>query len=805
MVGLTTAGTLGADVGEMRAVNSAEATRSFNGTKAGAEPNFEGPALMIDSISVEGNVSLTAAQILAKIRSRTGDTFEETVAKEDVKRIAGLAGVDYSYYNKREVDNKIQLTFVVVEKNIIRSIDFAGNKAFKEKALRGKIGFKVGDYLDGVLAETYKSTIAEFYRKKGYAFVEVDLDGRQLSSGKVVYTVKDGPRVKITSVKFSGNKGIKTGALKENIKTEERVWLLLPKYYKEEELAVDVTKVQSAYQKRGYLNADITVKHEYNAAKSKVRIAFVINEGAAYKVEKIVFGGNRQFDNKKLAEQTKLGPGQTYNQQKAELDTKEIIKLYRENGFINSQVERGIKFVSPNSVDVEYTVTEGQRFRIGQIIVTGNEQTQDKVVRRILDEYDFQPGRWYNADIARGDGKGQLEEYLQRMLLTERGGATITPVGETPGQRTAPSEVKGKDAQVNLIEGKTGMVMLGAGLSSDTGVIGQIIFEQRNFDIGDKPKSFGDFLTGRAYKGGGQSLRVSLQPGTELSEYSVSFTEPYLNDKPVSLDLAGSSWKRWRESYDEDRMKGYVGLEKRYKNKWRRSVGFRAENVKVIDLDSDAPQEIRDVEGSNFLAGVQFGFGKDLTDSRFNPSRGDSFNIGYEQVGGDHIFGVVSAVWRRYKTLYEDLAERKTVLATKLLAATTVGEAPPFEKFYAGGSGTYGIRGFEYRGVSTRGLQTNVDPSRTPQYKDPIGSDWIFLANAEATVPLIGDNFAALFFIDSGIIDTGGYRVGAGGGIQILIPQWFGPVPMRFELAVPLMKDEQDETQTFSFSVGRLF
>ena len=136
------------------------------------------------------------------------------------------------------------------------------------------------------------------------------------------------------------------------------------------------------------------------------------------------------------------------------------------------------------------------------------------------------------------------------------------------------------------------------------------------------------------------------------------------------------------------------------------------------------------------------------------------------------------------------------------MAATTVGNAPPFEKFYAGGTGAYGIRGFEYRGVSTRGLQTDVN---NPQREDPIGSDWIFLANAEVAVPLAGESISWLIFIDSGAIDTGGYRASVGAGLQIMIPQWFGPVPMRFEFAVPLRKSEGDETQVFSFSVGTLF
>jgi outer membrane protein assembly factor BamA len=201
------------------------------------------------------------------------------------------------------------------------------------------------------------------------------------------------------------------------------------------------------------------------------------------------------------------------------------------------------------------------------------------------------------------------------------------------------------------------------------------------------------------------------------------------------------------------------------------------------------------------MAGVRVSFGRDLTDDRFNPSRGYTFDTGYEQVGGDHTFGILKGVFVRYWTLYEDLLERKTVLATKMLGATTVSEAPPFEKFYAGGTSQYGLRGFKYRGVSTRGWQTGV---ATPSRKDPIGSDWIFLANAEVTMPLVGENFFALFFIDSGTIDTGGYRASIGTGIQILLPQWFGPVPMRFEIAKPFMKDDQDETRTFSFSLGGL-
>jgi len=369
----------------------------------------------------------------------------------------------------------------------------------------------------------------------------------------------------------------------------------------------------------------------------------------------------------------------------------------------------------------------------------------------------------------------------------------VEPISGEPGQ---------KDAKVDIKEGRTGMVMIGGAVSSDAEVMGQLVYSQQNFDITDWPESFKDFMTGKAFKGAGQSLRIAAEPGTEVSQYSITFTDPYFRDKPVSLDVAGSSWSRGRESYNEERIRGFVGFEKRLKNKWRKSIGIRCESVDVGSIDTDAPQEIIDVKGNSALIGVRLSIGRDLRDDIWYPSEGRWFNASYEQVAGDEVFGVASGTYRWYKTLYEDLAERKTVLAMKLLGGVVLGDAQPFEKFYAGGTGTYGIRGFDYRGISPRGMQTNVT---NPQRKDPIGSEWIFLANSEVTVPIASDNFAALFFLDSGAVETGGYRASAGIGVQILVPQWFGPVPMRFELAAPFMKSSGDETRTFSFSVGRLF
>ena len=684
--------------------------------------------------------------------------------------------------------------------NVVKSIEFVGNQHYKAKVLGQRLDFKVDDRLDPVLAEAGRRIIEEIYRKVGFAFVKVTLDWEKLPAGQVLYTIDEGPRVRIASVKFSGNKAIKTDTLRQVTKIKQKNWFYWPFYYTQEAVAEDVVKLENFYYEKGFLNYKITAQTEFTDDKSGVYLTFVIEEGPAYRIEKILFAGNKYFDDDTLRVRLELTPGQVYIKRKAAADTQRLLKLYGEKGFVDADIQHKPRFcpeVGPDVVNIEFAIIEGNQFRIGQVEITGNEMVHDKAIRHVLDEYGFTPGLLYNADIAPKQGNGILEKYVQRATLAEEVMIRpITPASGTPDQ---------KDAKVDIKEGTTGWINPGVGVSSDYGMIGQLIYEQRNFDITDWPESLGEFITMKAFRGAGQRMRIGFQPGTELSVYSISFSDPYWRDRPVSLDVAGSSFERYRESHREGRLRSYLGFEQRFQDRWRRSIGLRVENVDVKSLEFDAPREIRDVKGNNLLLGVKLGVGRSVIDDIYDPTAGHVFDADYEQVAGDHTFGVLGGSYVWYNTLYEDLLERKTVLAVRVRAGTTViHDAPPFEKFYAGGTGTYGVRGFEYRGISPRGLQTNV-PAGLAQRKDPIGSDWVFLAGTEVTVPLIGENFDALFFFDSGTVQTGRYRMSLGTGIQIRIPHWFGPVPMRFEVAAPLKRDDDDETQVFSFSIGRLF
>jgi outer membrane protein assembly factor BamA len=349
---------------------------------------------------------------------------------------------------------------------------------------------------------------------------------------------------------------------------------------------------------------------------------------------------------------------------------------------------------------------------------------------------------------------------------------------------------------VEIREGRTANFIIGVAADSSNGIFGDISFTQRNFDILGWPGPGREFWKGRAFKGAGQRLRFSAQPGTTLSRFYVDWFEPALFDKPYALGVNLYYYTRGLESYDMTRTGLVTSLGHRFKNRWYGELAAKVEWSELRDPDFDAPIEVLDDEGNHLMPSIKGTLVRDRTDSRWLPSDGDRFEFSYEQFYGDYPFGRLDASYRIYRTLYTNAAEEKHILAGKLSAGQIVGDAPVFESYYAGGLRS--LRGFEYRGVSPRG--TNTD--------DPIGGDWRLLLSTEYSYPIIGDTLRGVLFLDTGTVEDdlslSKYRVSAGFGFRWTVPL-FGPVPISLDFGFPLAKEDEDDTQVFSFTLGWTF
>jgi outer membrane protein insertion porin family len=410
----------------------------------------------------------------------------------------------------------------------------------------------------------------------------------------------------------------------------------------------------------------------------------------------------------------------------------------------------------------------------------------------VLREMRVIPGQQYNS--------AEINDAADRLRGPYFSNVTMTPIGDSPEVR---------DLVVDVTEARTASFGVGAGVNSNGGLGGNLTYEQRNFDIGDFPDSWSDTFSDRAFIGAGQNLRITLEPGTQASNASIRFTEPWLFDRPYSFSAEGYWRDRIREHWDETRAGGRVTLGKRFDNIHSASIGLRAEDVNVHDIDDQfetvvvdgvtEPVRAPDVlerAGHNTITSATLQLRRDTTNHGPLVYEGTNTTLGWESygaMGGEFTFQKFSASYDWYTPVYEDLLDRKTVFSIRADGGWIWGSSPFFERYYAGGIGT--IRGFSFRGVS---------PRQGPE-EDPVGGNFSLTGSAELGFPLYGDNLRGVVFTDVGTVEPemeiGTIRSSVGFGFRFTLPI-LGRAPVALDFALPLSKNSEDDTQWFSFSFG---
>ncbi len=729
-------------------------------------------------VRVEGNNVLSDNAVLVHVRLEPGDEYDEGVAKADKDRLLSTGRFSSVVVQKTQAEGGVIVTFVVTERPVVAKLLIKGNKAFKTNELTKELTFGVNDPLNEFSVEAGRQAIRTKYRSKGFHRAEVTCDAAALRNNEVIYQIVEGPQVFIKKISFEGNHHFGSLRLKQQIGLSQRLWPLIPGYLDIDQADNDVGAIRTLYIEDGFLDVEVDRKLDFSPDKTKVTLTFLINEGPRYRVSKLTFKGNTVFSGEELAGRLKLQP-QTYLTSLAlRRDEKTLADTYGEVGYIEAAiVTRKVYEEQPGLVELEFTITEKDKYKVGKVIIRGNDITQERVIRRQLGIF---PEQLYNT-VAVEKSK---QELLESRLFSD---VTITPVGDTPGIR---------DAVVQVKEAMTAQFMIGAGVSTDSGLLGSISLTEKNFDIMRWPTSWADFTSGRAWRGAGQTFSIVAEPGIELMRFHIEWFEPMLFDKPYSLGTKAFLFNRDRDKYEETRYGGVVSFGHRFKNLWYGELATRIEDVDISSIDSDAAREIFDDEGSHLLLGFKGSLIRDRTDSRWLPTTGDRFRMSYEQVTGDYNFGKAEAQYKIYRTLYVDALDRKHVLSGRVAFGGIVGDAPIFERFYAGGIGS--VRGFEYRGISPRGTGTD----------DAIGGDMMLLVGTEYEFPIITNQLRGVLFVDTGTVEENygmtAYRASIGAGIRWTLPL-FGQVPMSFDFGIPVLKDSEDDTQIFSFSLGVSF
>jgi outer membrane protein insertion porin family len=373
---------------------------------------------------------------------------------------------------------------------------------------------------------------------------------------------------------------------------------------------------------------------------------------------------------------------------------------------------------------------------------------------------------------------------------------TGQPILQQPYAPLTPAEAftTPSDIDVFVEEARTGRFTFGVAVNSNSGLTGQITVEERNFDLFRLPRSWDDLISGGAFRGGGQYLRLEAYPGNRVQRYLVSLTEPYLLGTNVSGSISASYFDRNYFDYFESRYGGRLALGYRLTPDLSTSLGVRAENVGISDPRVAGVPELERVLGRSDLFGGKVSLMHDTRDLAFMPTEGHLIQISGEQVFGDFDYPRAEAEYNKYWMLRERPdGSGRHVLAFSSQVGFMGEDAPLFEHYFAGGFST--LRGFSFRGAGP--IDTGVR----------VGGEFQWISSLEYFFPLTADDMVkGVVFCDFGMVEEraafdSNFRVAPGIGLRISVPA-FGPAPLALDFAFPVSYEDTDDRQTFSFFFG---
>ena len=755
-------------------------------------------------VVIRGKKLVTEQEVRNNLRIAAGQPFDAKVVKADVSTLYrlgrfGQVSADATILQ----DGSVEVQYAVDEQQIVDSIDFAGNYVVNDQELRKAVPIQPGAPRDDFLLEQSIFRIKELYKGRGNYLVEVKVDEGKLEQGLLLFQIIEGPRVRIREIEFVGNEAFPAEQLEAQIKTKPWVFLFRKGELDEDQLVEDVATVDRYYKERGYVDVRVDRRIELGQDQREAKIVFVVSEGRQYRLRNIEIRGMggtspQVMTKEQIGNLSVIQRGDPFQRNLIDKTRKAIEQAYQVMGYIDVRIaDNYVRVGEAAEVDLLLSVREGEAYVAGLVHIQGNVVTQDKVIRRLVR---FQPGRPMD-----GRELKNTEARLERSQLFREPRVTPQPPSdEEPGVRDVLVEVKEK---------QTGSVNFGIGAGTDSGFFGEVSLKQQNFDLADWPRSFDEFVGGRAFRGAGQTFNVAIAPGIETSNYNVTVGDPHLLDSDWGGNATLNYRNRIYQEWTEERLSGIFGISTAIGDLWTFSANPRVERITLTDFDSTTPVEVWEQRGPSYNSAILLQLTRTEVDNMARPGRGSQVELqaGYHGVfGGDYDYPQVGVSLTQFFTTYEDFLGRKQTLRLRLQSNYIFSEdAPVFERWYMGGRT---MRGFAFRTVSPKDQRAiGANPPAT-EYDSgtftPVGGNFLFFAGAQYEFPVIGEFLSFVTFVDSGTVNNDDwlnqYRVGVGGGLRIYIPQ-FGQAPIALDFAYPLVKQQYDEEQIFSFTLDLPF
>ena len=503
--------------------------------RAQAGPPAGEPAPVIERIEVLNNQFLQRETLLYYISTKPGDPYDERKLREDFKRLWDTGFLDDLQIEVVDGQGGKVVRFKVTERKRIQIVDYRGSKELTTSTIEDALKkadaqVKIDTFYDPTKARKVESIIKEMLAQKGRPFGSVKHEAKNIggSGQQLSFIIDEGPKAKVHEIVFDGNQVFADGKLAGRMKKVKEPgffnlsWLGGKTTYTEdkwlggeEDPRGDRGRLEDFYLDHGYVTARIgQPRISYTDGKSGffkkkpiklMRLEIPVSEGAQYRMGELKFEGLTVLKEEFVRTYFKMKPGDVYNDSRFKKAYEKLRDVYGSLGYFQWTGGTQRK-PDPEKkvVDITVKMEEDKQYFVGRINFTGNDSTRDKVIRR---------------EIYMNEGEVFNTEALKMSIKRVNQLGYFKPMEGAPDIR--PSEVAENkvDVTFKVEEQNRNQFTFGGGVSGLEGTFINASFSTTNF------------------LGAGETFQIYAQSGKRTKNYSLSVSEPYFLDRPITAGV----------------------------------------------------------------------------------------------------------------------------------------------------------------------------------------------------------------------------------------------------------------------------
>jgi len=719
---------------------------------------------LVSDIRIIGLQRVSTGSIFNVIPISVGDKFNTRKSSDITKSLFATEQFD----NIQIAKDGNTLIISVVERPSISSIEITGNKAIKTEQLLESldgVGIKEGEVYRRSTIQKVKSELIRSYASNGRYGADVYIDEVKKPRNRIEVNIEvdEGKSAKIKKINIIGNEIFSNEELLQGFELSEGSFFSFlnnNNAYSREKLRGDIETLESYYKNRGYLKFSVESSQISLSKNLKdIFINFNVFEGEKYLINDVEIVGENPIEANIFNGIITSLKGQTYSQAQITSIEEFFTNILGNRGYAFAEVTGSTDIKNDsNEVKIIFNMAPGKRTYTRKILFTGNNVTQDYVLRREMRQFE---GAWSsNSNIEAGKIRLERLGYFKEVEV-----------------ETIP--VPNSDDQIDVIysvdEETTGSVGGSLGYS-DFGLMLGFNLQEQNF------------------LGTGNTVGIGINKNVYSESYNISFLNPYATKDAVSR---GYNLYYRKTDYGEFNVANYlsnsqgVGIQFGYpiSDTQRINIGITYDKTD-IDIGTQPAREIWDFinsEGNIFeTLNIQTSWQRVTLNRGLFPTDGSSTVVSLSSTipGGDIDYTRFSIRQKFYQPLNQDFVFGFNIDLGYLNSFGDTKETPFFQNFYAGGPRS--LRGFE---SNTLGPRSTEAPCFQFNYED---------GSCPNLIDLDGDGVLDSPYYNPYANSEYNKRVSIGGNIKVE-----GSLQLIFRL--PFIEDQRSLRSAFFFDFGNVF